>query len=150
MTGIVRKIVVREHERGLLFRDGEFRELLAPGTHWCLDLTGRLAVEVVDVSPAASRPGLQDLLLQSWSPAERARYEVIEARPGQAVVVYLNGRLEAVLGPGRRAVYRKGVAEVTASVINISAPYRNAASAPRPVRAETRDRLALLTCADVR
>lgn len=150
MTGIVQRIVVREHERGLLFRGGEFRELLGPGTHWRVDLTGRLAVEVVDVAPPASRPGLQDLLVRSWSPAERARYDVIEARPGQAAVVYLNGRLEAVLGPGRRAVYRRGVADVTVNVVNVSAPHLAAESAPRPLRVETKDRLALLTCADVR
>lgn len=149
MTGIVRKVVVKAQERALLFRRGELREVLAPGIHWRLDLTGQLAVDVVDVTPAA-RPGLKDLLLQTWTPEERARFEVIETRPDQLAVVYLNGQRELVLGPGRRALYRKGVATVTVTVVNLFTPYRAAASAPRPVRVEAKDRLALLTCVDVR
>jgi hypothetical protein len=91
MTGIVRKIVVRQHERALAFRRGEFPDLLGAGVHWRLDLFGTLAVERVDVSPAATRTGFQDLLVKSWSAAERERYEVVEVEPGQIAVVYLNG-----------------------------------------------------------
>lgn len=148
MTGIVRKIVVKAQERALLFRQDRFRELLGPGVHWRLDLTGQLDVHVVNVTPA-TRPGLQELLVKSWSPEQRARFEVIETRADQAAVVYLNGQLEDVLGPGRRALYRKGVAAVTVTFISLVNPGRVPA-APRPVRTETKDRLALLTCADVR
>ncbi|MBN8279932.1 MAG: hypothetical protein J0M16_04940 [Gammaproteobacteria bacterium] len=146
MTGIVQKIVVRAHERALVFRRGEFRELLKPGVHWRLGLTGALTVERVDVTPAAGRTGLQELLLKSWTPAERERYEVIETRADQIAIVYLNRQLEDILGPGRRVVYRKGVAAVTVTVIGINGATANAAGrlAPRPVRREARDPLAFV------
>ncbi len=146
MTGIVQKIVVRAEERALVFRRGEVRELLGPGVHWRLDLTGALDVQLVDAAPAAGRAGLQDLLVKSWTPAERERYEVIETRADQIAIVYLNGQREDILGPGRRAVYRKGVAEVTVSLIGINGTPARAAGrlAPRPLRREARDPLAFV------
>lgn len=120
MAWIVRRFVVREHERGLLLRDGEFKGLLGPGTHWRLDLLLRLSVEVVDISVPAFRHRLQDLLVKSWPRNVRERFEVIETRRDQMAVVYLNGRLQEVLGPSQRMVYRKGVAEVTATVVDIA------------------------------
>ena len=146
MTGIVQKIVVRAHERALVFRRAEFRELLKPGVHWRLDLTVTLDVQLVDVSPAAGRAGFQDLLVKSWTPAERERYEVIETRADQIAIVYLNGQREDILGPGRRAVYRKGVAAVTVTVIGINGATASAAGrlAPHPIRREARDPLAFV------
>ena len=32
----IKRFHIREHELGLLFKDGEFRRLLEPGRHWFL------------------------------------------------------------------------------------------------------------------
>jgi len=119
MTWIVRRFVVREHERGLLFRNGELKGVLGPGTHWRLDLLQRLSVEVVDLSAPAFRHRLQDFLVRSWPRNVRERFEVIETRADEVALVYLNGLLQEVIGPSQRAVYRKGVAEIRATVIDI-------------------------------
>ena len=34
---VLRRFKVREHERGLLFRDREFERVLRPGRHWVWD-----------------------------------------------------------------------------------------------------------------
>ena len=120
MTGIVQKFVVQEHELGLLFRRGEFRGLLRPGTHWRLDLLQRLSMEVVDINAPAFRHRLQDFLVKSWPRNVRERYEVIETRADQVAVVYVNGQVQEVIGPRQRVVYPKGVAEVAAAVLGIA------------------------------
>jgi hypothetical protein len=136
MTGIVRKFVVREHELGLLFRRGEFQGLLRAGTHWRLDPLQRLSMEVIDINAPAFRHRLQDFLVKTWPRNLRERFEVIETQRDQVAVVYLNGRLQEVLGPRQRALYPKGVAEVTANVIDIAAFCRVDRSIARAVAAE--------------
>ena len=34
---VLRRFKIREHERGLLFRDREFERVLRPGRHWVWD-----------------------------------------------------------------------------------------------------------------
>ena len=44
---LLKYIKIRSYEMGMVFRDREFRGLLATGTHWLLDLLGKTRVEVV-------------------------------------------------------------------------------------------------------
>jgi hypothetical protein len=136
MTGIVRKFVVQEHELGLLFRRGEFQGLLRPGTHWRLDPLQRLSMEAVEINAPAFRHRLQDFLVKSWPRSVRERFEVIETQRDQVAVVYLNGRLQQVLGPRQRALYPKGVAEVATTVIDVAEPCRVGGPIARAVTAE--------------
>jgi regulator of protease activity HflC (stomatin/prohibitin superfamily) len=52
---ILQRIMIRQHERGLLFRDGDFERLLAPGRHWVFGLSWRTRVERVSVREARFR-----------------------------------------------------------------------------------------------
>lgn len=142
MTRIVRRFVVREYERGLLFRNGELEVVLGPGTHWRLDPLQRLEVAVVDLSVPAFRHRLQDFLVKSWPRNVRERFEVVETGPDQAAAIYLNGQLQEVIGPSQRAVYRKGVAEVAATVIGIRESFRVERSIARVLVARASDWLA--------
>ena len=42
---VMRKFHVKKDERALLFRKGDFVEVLGPGEHWRFDPLRRLAVE---------------------------------------------------------------------------------------------------------
>src|SRR5215468_8680364 len=46
---VLRRIKVREHERGLLFKDREFKGVLRPGRHFVWDLLRKVRVDVVSV-----------------------------------------------------------------------------------------------------
>lgn len=46
---IVRWFKVKEHERGLLFRDGVFRRLLGPGRHFVIDPLFHVRVDRLSV-----------------------------------------------------------------------------------------------------
>lgn len=49
MWVFLRRFKVREHERGLLFEDREFKRVLRPGRHFVWDLLRKVRVDVVSV-----------------------------------------------------------------------------------------------------
>lgn len=120
----IRRFLVRKQERGLLFAQGDFKGFLGPGTYWRLDPWKQLSVEVYDPSVPAFRSGQADFLVKMCPADVRERFEVVSTQADQVAVIYLNGRLQEVLGPNQRALYRKGVAEVTATVIDIGESFR--------------------------
>ena len=48
----ISKFIVRKHERGLLFKNGDFQRFLAPGEYRFWNPLGRYIVEVNDLSNA--------------------------------------------------------------------------------------------------
>lgn len=101
---------IGEHQRGLRFVGGKLVEVLAEGQHWRFDWQGRSAIEVVSTSAvwlecvdlaaiAESRARPSDLLILDLAADERAR-------------VWIDGRLERQLGPGRYALWTSSRAVV--------------------------------------
>ncbi len=114
------KFIVRKHERGLLFKDGDFIKFLAPGTYRYFGLRSRYAVERYDLSVAAFEHRLADYLVE----AERAEIDrlfyVVETHADEVALVYLNERAAAVLGPAERKLYWKGVVKVRIERFDLS------------------------------
>lgn len=103
--------IVRKHERGLLFKDGDFQTFLAPGTYRFFDPLNSYTVESFD----ASQPTFNHTLVNYFLEAERDEIErlfvVVQTGKDDVAVVYHNDRLTAILGPNMRALYWKGVVE---------------------------------------
>ena len=53
---VLRRFKVREHERGLMFRDREFARVLRPGVHWAWDPLFKVRVDLVSVRTAWHAP----------------------------------------------------------------------------------------------
>ena len=108
----IQKFIVRKHERGLLFKDGDFIKFLAPGIYRFYDWKRRFAVERFDLSIAEFKHRLIDYLAE----AERAEvdrlFHVVETNADEVALVYLNDRVATVLGPAERQLYWKGVIKV--------------------------------------
>ncbi len=108
----MQKFIVRKHERGLLFKDGDFIKFLEAGTYRYFGLRSRYAVERFDLSVAAFEHRLADYLVE----AERAEvdrlFHVVETHADEVALVYLNERAAAILGPAERKLYWKGVVKV--------------------------------------
>ncbi len=98
---------VRQHERGLLFRYGDFVRLLPPGTHrfWgrLID-PQRAEVQVVSTLDTRFEHPMLDVLLQY--PDVYAAVEVIENSDTQRAIVWKDQRVLCVLGPGRSAFWK--------------------------------------------
>ena len=116
----MQKFIVRKHERGLLFKDGDFIKFLAPGTYRYFGLRARRTVERFDLSAAEFIHRLANYLFE----AERAEvdhlFEVVETSADEVALVYVNERPAAVLGPAERQLYWKGVVKIRVERFDLS------------------------------
>ncbi len=115
-----RKFIVRKHERGLLFKQGDFVRFLDPGVYRPIDLLMRLHVELRDIADPKFEHRLADFFVNQY-PAEVERLFVkVETRDHEVAVIYKNGHFAEVIGPDKRELYWKGVVDITAQVIDIA------------------------------
>jgi regulator of protease activity HflC (stomatin/prohibitin superfamily) len=96
-------INIHEHERGLLFEDGVFTRILAPGRHWVLDPLGRRRIEKVSVRNAWLKHVDLEVIAKSGQLEGQAR--VLDLKDHERALVWLDGRLDAVCGRGLYAVW---------------------------------------------
>ncbi|MEM7081538.1 MAG: slipin family protein [Pseudomonadota bacterium] len=108
----MQKFIVRKHERGLLFKDGDFLSFLAPGTYRYFSPRKRYTVERYDLSVAVFEHRLADFLVEAERTAVDAHFHMVETRANEAALVYFNERAAQVLGPAERKLYWKGVVNV--------------------------------------
>jgi regulator of protease activity HflC (stomatin/prohibitin superfamily) len=103
------KIRIRKHEIGLAFRHGDFVRPLAPGVHWFAEgvwpFTFGRAVQVVDVLATEFAHKKLDVMLAS--DALRDQLEVVDLSDTQRALVWKDGRLGWILGPGRHAFWKR-------------------------------------------
>ena len=101
-------------ERGVLFRDDVPVVFLRPGTHryWVIDPSVRLAVYRVD----EPMPELTDELASVIPKSEYALATVIAHQRG---LMFVRGKLERTLEPGRYALWSHPGAEVALSVVDM-------------------------------
>ncbi len=105
MTSTIR---IQPHQRGLRSRYGVFKALLGPGTYrlWRRMLNADAdQVEIVStVKPRFDHPIVQAL---SAYPTLREAFQVVDLAQSQRALVWVDGRLDAILGPGRYAYWRE-------------------------------------------
>jgi regulator of protease activity HflC (stomatin/prohibitin superfamily) len=99
-----RRFKIREHERGLLFRDREFERVLRPGRHWVWDPLFKVRVDVVSVRDVwITHPDL-DVIARSGALADEAR--VVDLKDHERAVVWVDGRVDVTLKPGLYALWK--------------------------------------------
>ena len=108
----INKFIVRKHERGLLFKDGDFIKFLEAGTYRYFGLNTRYTVERYDLSVAAFEHRLADYLIEAERSEVERLFHVVETHADEVALVYLNERAAATLGPAERKLYWKGVVKV--------------------------------------
>jgi regulator of protease activity HflC (stomatin/prohibitin superfamily) len=115
-----RKVLIRKHERGLRFRKGDFIAPLGPGEHvifaapWDM---GHETVEVVDTLKTRFDHALLEVLIRDSE--LRPQLVVAELGDAQRAIVYRDGRVFQVIGPGKHA-YWAGPAKVEIEVFDTS------------------------------
>ncbi|QDV33310.1 slipin family protein [Tautonia plasticadhaerens] len=114
MFPMIRRVVVRSFEQGLLFRRGEFRGLVGEGTHWFFDPLGRIEVEVVSMRAPRLVHDRLDLIVKSG--ALKPMADVVDLKDDRRALVWIDGRFSHVLGPGLHA-YWTGPREVRVEVV---------------------------------
>ena len=100
---VIRRIRIKAHERGLLFRNGEFVAVLGEGVHWYLDPLFRLRARVVSPrDPWLIHEDL-DLIVKSGKLAGEAI--VLDLSDNERALVWIDERFARILGPGLYALW---------------------------------------------
>lgn len=112
---------ISQHERGLRFRHGDFVGVVQPGVYrlWSrLRGSGRDSIEVVSTLKTQFDHVLLDMIAQNES--ARRELEVVTLSQGQRALVWGDGRLLSILGPGRYAFWKSPLA-IRVQVYEVSA-----------------------------
>ncbi|MFN0053707.1 MAG: slipin family protein [Planctomycetales bacterium] len=107
---------IRSYEVGLLFRDGEFRGLLAAGSHWHFDPLRKVRVEVVSQRDSWLVHEKLDLIVKSGALRDRA--VVLDLQDHERALVWIDNRFSHILPPGQYA-YWTGQKQVRVEVADI-------------------------------
>jgi regulator of protease activity HflC (stomatin/prohibitin superfamily) len=112
-----KKIRIRKHEVGLWFRHGDLKRVLDAGAHWVATgwpVGGRL--EVHDRTAGKFEHKLLDVL--AAEPALAERLHVADLKDDERALVWKDGRLGWILGPGRHAFW-KGPAKIEVETFGV-------------------------------
>jgi len=115
------KLLVHMHERGLLFKDGDFIKFIMPGKYRLYGIWHRYAVERYATSEAEFERRLEDYLVEKQRAAVNRLFHVVETGAGEVALVHVNGRIVAVLEPAERKLFRKGVSRVRVTRCDLNA-----------------------------
>jgi regulator of protease activity HflC (stomatin/prohibitin superfamily) len=112
---MIRHIRIRQFEIGLVFQHREFQGLLGPGAYWRFDPLGREKIEIV--SQRAPWLVHEQLDVIAKSGALDGEAIVLDLADHERAVVWIDGRCEAVLPPGRYALWT-GFRKVRAEIVD--------------------------------
>lgn len=114
------RVRIRKHERGLLMSYGDFVRPLGPGVYWfprgLIQPASRRVEKISVLEPRFTHP-LFSVLLQNE--AMREQLEIVELGAEQRALVWRDGCLENILGPGRYA-YWKSPYRIEVETFNIA------------------------------
>jgi len=102
------RVRIGRHERGLRFRGLDFAELMLPGRYWvrgALFGAERDRVHKVDLLRTRFEPEHLDLMVRNEG--LREHLEIVELADAERAVVWKDGRVGWVLGPGRHAFWKE-------------------------------------------
>jgi regulator of protease activity HflC (stomatin/prohibitin superfamily) len=100
---VIRWTKIKQHERGLVFRAGVFERLLRPGRHLIVDPLLEVRVEKVSTRQAWLVHRELEVIAQSGALAGEAL--VLDLKDHQRALVWIDGRLDAVVGPGLHGLW---------------------------------------------
>ena len=98
-----RLVKIGEHERGLLFKDRTFERVLRPGRHLIANPTLDRQLDVVSVREPWLVHADLDVMVKSGRLGDEIR--VVDLKDHERALVWVDGRLEAVLRPGVYALW---------------------------------------------
>lgn len=119
MFKLYQKFLVRKHERALLFRDGDFVAILEPGVYRRVSLLHRYTVDRVDLTAPLFEHRLADFLVENYPEDTARHFEVVTTGANEIAIVYIDERVETVLGPAERKLFGKGVHRIRAERFEI-------------------------------
>lgn len=115
-----KRIVIKESERMLLFRNGQLHEILTPGVYWRFGFASRLQCERCDASALVFRHAQLDVMLERHAELFTSQVDVYNLSDTQVGLVYRDSKLWNLIRPGTRHVFWKDIVDVRVETIDVS------------------------------
>jgi len=107
---------LKDHERALVWIDGRLAEILKPGLHAVWTVFKEVRADVVDARTIRVAPDLVSPVTQLSGSS--ALVEMVSIEPGQTGLQFVDGSLDATLGPGTYAMWR-GIARIKTLIVDL-------------------------------
>ena len=124
LGGVWFEILVREDERGFLYRDGVFQKLLGPGRHGSLDLRRALSCDVVKVVRTEVPAATAQLFAKTHPDIARDNFAIVRCGPYEVAIVSLDGDPAHVVPPNTTRAFWSAVTRVDVETVDTAAALR--------------------------
>lgn len=117
---LLKRFVVNEDERAIVSKNGRFVSILTPGMHrfvtWPLVC---LEIESYKLSNPVFRSRWEEYLVRECLDTVATHFTMVETTDSEIAMIFVNGSLHQVLLPGKRVLFWKDAAAVSAEVVSI-------------------------------
>lgn len=100
----MRKITINEWQIGLLLKDGAYQKYLSAGSYW---IGSKKSVKIFELTEQFLPPVELNILLKDEGLADK--FQVVDVKDNQLVLLFVNGLLNEVLIPGRYCFWKSVV-----------------------------------------
>ena len=116
----IKRVVVGDGERGILYRNRRFEAVLMPGVYRLFDLFGRIEVKVFDIARPEYGGTDVEALIAGLGGGLSQHFVLADLDMQSVGLVLKNGKLEDVLAPGSRRLYWKGLVEAEVRPLSLN------------------------------
>jgi hypothetical protein len=100
----MRKITINDWQIGLLLKDGAYQKYLSAGSYW---IGSKKSVKIFELTEQFLPPVELNILLKDEGLSEK--FQVVDVKDNQLVLLFVNGLLKEVLIPGRYCFWKSVV-----------------------------------------
>ena len=119
-----KRVVIADFERALLWENQQLTGVLEPGVYRFVDPFGRVEVSKHDITEPELNYVRADFLAKAKNAVLEPYFDIVEMADTEVGLVYKDGKLSAILAPGERKLYWRGLTEVNVDRLDISDDYR--------------------------
>jgi regulator of protease activity HflC (stomatin/prohibitin superfamily) len=115
----IKRVVVGDGERGLLYRNRRFERVLVPSVYRIWNVLGRNEVRVFDLANPEYVGKDFDALIARLGDRLGEHFVLADIATSEVGLLSKNGKLEDVLAPGSRKLYWKGLVKVEVQHVSL-------------------------------
>jgi regulator of protease activity HflC (stomatin/prohibitin superfamily) len=118
------KIVIGSTERGILYKDKQFVQILEPGTYRYVNLLSTMSAEIYDITKTPElKSASARLIAKEFSDSLDKNLIKIVTSNREVAVVYLNNQAYEIIMPAEERLFWRGLSDITVEHFDISATF---------------------------
>ncbi|MCF7222271.1 slipin family protein [Marilutibacter chinensis] len=115
-----KRVVIGDGERGLVYRNRQFEQVLAAGVYRWFDPFGKIEVKTFNIAMPEYAGHDVDALIARLGERLDEVFVRVDLAADEVGLVMRNGKLEDVLAPGMRRLYWRGLVEVAVERVSLA------------------------------